>query len=276
MTIIRRLQSRLYQRLNLPFPWVSNALLGRELVVRDGTIPNRIDYDDAWFHACARHAKLVLDVGANVGHSALMALLCPNVEQIVLVEANWEALAVASQNLIRNQLSSRARFVNAFASDAGDQAIDFWTVGIGAAGSMYQSHAVTAARAKSVRRVPTVTIDELCTSFGLAFDFVKIDVEGAESKVLDGSRQLASRQATRFIVEMHSMPELTMEDNANRVLAWARSVGYAAWYLSAATRLESSDTMKHRGRCHFLLQPEAWPYPEWLVGIAQSAALPTA
>ena len=70
---------------------------------------------------------------------------------------------------------------------------------------------------------------------------------------------------------MHSPPELPMVRNAELVLAWAREVGYAAWYLSEARRIESPDPIKHRGRCHLLLQPTTWPYPAWLAGIAQSA-----
>jgi FkbM family methyltransferase len=261
-------------QLGLPRPWVATRMLGQDIVLRDGTIPGETDYDDAWFHACAQHATTVFDVGANVGHSALMALLCPNVEQIVLVEANWEALAVASENLIRNQLSPRARFVCAFASQSADASVDFWTVGTGAAGSMYSSHATSAARTGSVRKVSTITLDGLSSRFGAVPDLVKIDVEGAEHDVLLGSRQLAAKHATRFIVEMHSMTELTMARNATQVLAWSREAGYAAWYMSAGTLLEQAETIQHRGRCHLLLQPSDWPYPEWLAAIPQSAKLP--
>ncbi|HLL21681.1 MAG TPA: FkbM family methyltransferase [Kofleriaceae bacterium] len=272
--LVRKLQSRLLLRLGLPRPWVSQRLVGHDVVLRDGTVPEVIDYDDAWVHACAQHAEVMFDVGANVGHAALMALLSPQIKQVVLVEANWEALAVAAENIIRNQLASRARFVGAFAAEAADESIDFWTVGTGAAGSMYASHASSAAKAGSVRQVSTVTLDGLAAGYGLVPDLVKIDVEGAEIKVLGGSREIAASQKTRFIVEMHSMAELTMAKNATQVLAWAESVGYAAWYLSAAARLETPDTIKHRGRCHLLLQPTDWSYPAWLAGIPQSAPLP--
>ena len=272
--LVRRLQSRILLHLGLPRPWVSRRLLGHELVLRDGTVPEKVDYDDAWVYACAAHSEVMFDVGANVGHSALMALLCPSMKQVVLVEANWEALSVAAENLIRNHLSARARFVGAFAAETVDESVEFWTVGTGAAGSMYASHAVSAARAGSVRQVSTLTLDALSTRFEVVPDLVKIDVEGAESKVLLGSKQLAARKRTRFIVEMHSMAELTMARNASTVLEWTAEMGYGAWYLSGATRLESPETIQHRGRCHLLLQPRDWPYPDWLVGIPQSAALP--
>jgi FkbM family methyltransferase len=274
--LLRRLEARVRYQLGLPYPWVHESLMGRELVLRSGTIRTETDYDDAWLLACARHAEVMYDVGANVGQAALMALVCPNIKEVVLVEANWEALAVAAQNVIRNHFGSRARFVAAFAGDKSNSEVDFWTVGTGAAGSMYQGHAVTAARLGSAQRVPTVTLDELADTYGVVPDLVKIDVEGAEAKVLHGSSKCTSKRRTRFIVEMHSPKELPMVQNTELVLDWARSVGYSAWYLSGAVKLETPEPVSHRGRCHLLFQPSEWEYPEWLRGIAQSAELPRA
>ena len=272
--LLRRIESSVRSRLGLPFPWVQSRLLGRQLTLREGTIRDDIDYDDAWFHACARHAEVVFDVGANVGQSALIAMLNPAVRQVVLVEANWAALSVAAENLIRNDLAERARFVCAFADEAANRTVQFWTVGTGAAGSMFEGHAATAASAGSSRQVPTTTLDDIGTLYGVVPDLVKIDVEGAEAKVLAGHKIGAVKNRTRYLVEMHSMRELTMADNATRVLDWCASVGHSAWYLSEGTKLTSPSTIAHRGRCHLLLQPAAWPYPEWLAKIPQSAPLP--
>ena len=272
--LLRRIEARVRYQFGLPFPWVRKTFLGHELVVREGTLRDTVDYDDAWLYACAQHCESMLDVGANVGQSALMALMCPNIQQVVLVEANWEALSVAAQNVIRNGLSSRARFVGAFAAETSNKSVDFWTVGTGAAGSMYQGHAATAAREGRVHSVETVTLDELCERYGLVPDLVKIDVEGAEARVLRGSTGCAARRQTRFLVEMHSPPELPMARNAELVLAWANAARYAVWYLSGAQRIEDAGPIQHRGRCHLLLQPDEWPYPAWLVGIKQSAELP--
>jgi hypothetical protein len=144
-------------------------------------------------------------------------------------------------------------------------------VGTGAAGSSCPQHAVTAARADSRFEVPTITLNEVCSWLGVCPDFVKIDVEGAESMVLDGSRDFVSGKQTRFLVEMHSNPTLRMSANAERVLKWCSEMGYKAWYLAEAVELTSAEQIAHRGRCHLLLQPVDWEYPEWLRGIRQGA-----
>src|SRR5688500_18942066 len=91
---VNRVTSAIRRRLGLPNRWVERRMLGRTLVVREGTLqqPHVADYDDAWLHACAQHAESVFDVGANVGQSALLMLLS-GAKRVVLVDANWQALS---------------------------------------------------------------------------------------------------------------------------------------------------------------------------------------
>jgi FkbM family methyltransferase len=246
--------------------------LGRTVLVPDGVIREPPDYDEAWFYALAQRASIIFDVGANEGQAALIALLCPNVKEAVLVEANPDALAVGAEILVRNHLSARARFVCAFASNVAGQTARLWTVSGGAAGSMYAGHAKTAAKAGASMEVPTLTLDGLIEGLGVRPDLVKIDVEGAEGLVLEGGRRCTKNGAT-LLVEMHSNPDLTMTANAAAVLHWCNEVGYAAWYLARAERLDTPDPIATRGRCHLLLQPADRPYPPCLVGIRQQAPL---
>ena len=269
----RRVLERLRGLLRLRSRLVRVELLGHSLLVMDGTTREKTDYDDAWFLACAAHAEVIFDVGANRGDMALLALLCPDVSDVVLIEPNADALVIAAENIVRNRLSARVRFVCAFASDSGGSTARLWTVGSGAAGSMYSTHAKTAARAGKSIEVPTVTLDELASAYSLLPDFVKIDVEGAEGLVLSGAKRCAANHRTRFLVEMHSNPELPMTANAAKVLGWCNELGYSAWYLARGSRLDTPNEIKDRGRCHLLLQPADWPYPPWLVGIPQSAGL---
>lgn len=270
-----RVQASLQDRLGLPLPWVESELLGRRLHVRYGTLRAEPDKDDAWLLACALRAEDVLDVGANVGQSALLMLRSASVRSIVLVDPNPDALSVAAEQLIHNHLSDGARFVTAFVAEREGETVEFWTVGTGSAGSRYAGHAETAARGGHSFPVPTTTVDRICERYSIAPDLVKVDVEGAEHEVLLGSTALARHQRTRFFVEMHSPPELPMAENARRVLDWLAEVGYAAWYLTEKCQLTVAEQIQHRGRCHLLLQPSDWAFPEWLERIEQSAALGT-
>jgi FkbM family methyltransferase len=252
---------------------VHRQILGHEFIVRDDTIRVQPDYDDAWLFACALHAEVVFDVGANVGYTTLLVLLSKRVKHVVLVEANPDALSIAAENLIRNQLAVKVHFVSAFAGDVDNTTVRFWTVGAGAAGSIYPSHAKSAAKSGSFIEVPTITVDSLCDLYGTIPDLLKIDVEGAEYTTLLGSKRCAGHGKTRFLVEIHANPDMTMADNTANVLIWCNAVGYRAWYLAEGKCLENLAQIQHRRRCHLLLQPADWAYPDWLKGIKQSAAL---
>jgi len=269
----RKLKTFLRLQLGIPNPLVVETILDRILVVRQGTVRHPPDFDDAWFLALAQYSKVILDIGANVGYTALLASLSPRLEAIVLVDANPNALAIAAENLIRNHLETKARFLCAFAgvSTQGGE-VDFWTYDTAAAGSMYRS-SFKRIGASSFIKAPTVTIDWMCEKYRTVPDLVKLDIEGAEYQALLGGTQCAKHQSTRFLVEMHSNPDLSMLHNAERVLRWCRDVEYKAWYLAEGKVLEQPETIQHRSRCHLLLQPAAYTYPTFLEGIDESTEL---
>ncbi len=252
---------------------VSKKLLGIELKVIDGTI-RKEDYDDCWFYHLACNSEVFFDVGANIGQTSLLANLTKKVKRVVLVDPNPEALIFAAKNLLLNNLASNCSFFSAFATEAIGDDVKFYTVGIGSAGSMYASHAETARRLNNFFYVKTITIDYLMDYYQLVPDFVKVDVEGAENATLRGAVGLATKKKTRFLVEMHVLKELSMEQNGNQILDWTKKTGYKAWFLCNQAELKTGNDISHRGRCHLLLQPSEWPYPEFLMGIAESAPLP--
>lgn len=260
-------------RLGFPKPWERATILNRTYLVHTGTIRTPPDYDEAWLFALAHHAETMFDIGTNIGQAAFIALYPGKVREIVLVEANPKALVIAAENLIMNHLIQSSRLVCAFASDNAGKTVQFWTVGSGAAGSVYRTHAVTASRRGKKILVPTVTIDLLIDLYDFIPDLIKIDVEGAEYDVLQGAISCASQNRTRFFVEMHSNPESPMVGNARKVLNWCERYQYRAWYLSRKVELTNPEQLQDRGRCHLLIQPSKWDYPEWLKKIDQGASL---
>ncbi len=76
------------------------------------------------------------------------------------------------------------------------------------------------------------------------------------------------------MVEMHSQPELPMQENAALVLDWCRENGYTPWYMKEAVAMDQPEMIEHRGRCHLLLLPDAEPYPQGLAAIPQGSPLP--
>lgn len=273
--IIRKANSAYRRIFKLPPPLVKAKLLDKEYLVREQTIRDTPDKDDAWLLACAFSAKRIFDIGSNIGQAAMLELYPDSVEHVLLVDPNPMALTMAAENLILNHLVGRASFECAFLGDVPGKKIDFYTVLWGAAGSMYRTHAVTASKRNLHFKVPTSTVDLLCKKFGYP-DFVKIDVEGAEILVLEGARDCMLQKKARFLVEMHSSPESPLVGNARRLLEICASTGYHAWYLSRNVLLSDPEQLADRGRCHLLLQPVEWEWPDKVLSVKQDAPIEAA
>lgn len=254
--------------------YIETILCGVPLKLLSGTVRKKEDQDDAWWFYLAKNHDIIFDIGCNIGYTALLSLIQDPNRQILLVDPNPKALQNAAMNIINNGLGSRTQYISAFVGDTIDETVKFYTVGSGAAGSMYASHAETAASINSFMDVKTVTLDYLYSFYDMNPDLVKIDVEGAETLVMQAAEKLASQTKCTFFIEMHNVENLGMEAAAQLILDWCTKMNYKAWYLKSGEVLSYSKTIKDRGKCHLLLLPQEKQYPEYLKGISQYASLP--
>lgn len=224
------------------------------------------DYDYAWVRLLGTGKRCVLDVGSNVGVTALLFArhMAPD-GVCVLFDPSVSALSVAARNLARSGGLTRASFANVFVGASGNPA----AARTHALAEGSDLPGVLGAIRGFAAPAPWVTLDDFCRERSLAPDLVKIDVEGAEGDVLAGMKDVARRHGPAVQVELHSFPPLTMRANADGVLAWCREVGYVAWYLKEHAAIASADPIAHRGRCHLVLLPEGQPYPPGLREIPQ-------
>ena len=254
--------------------FVEAELCGAALHVLPGTIRTKVDQDDAWWFYLSEKHNTIFDVGCNIGYTALLALIQNPKKQIVLVDPNPVALQNAALNVINNRLGSRVQYLTAFVGDKLDDTVKFYTVGSGAAGSMYASHAETASAMNSFMEVNTVTLDYMYEYYGIKPDLVKIDVEGAETLVMKAATKLAKETNCTFFIEMHNVEGLGMEAAGDLMVQWCNDNNYKAWYLKTEEAITSGKAIATRGKCHLLLLPEGSLYPNYLKGVAQNSPLP--
>lgn len=251
------------------------SLCGLSLKTTPGTIRKTTDQDDTWFYYLAQHHPVTFDIGCNVGYTALLAMIQKPERSYLLVDPNPTALNQAQLNLIGNNLGFKAQYFSGFVSDTQDETVKFYTIGAGQAGSMHASHAESAAMVNSFMQVRTVTLDYLYQYYEIKPDLVKIDVEGAETLVMNGATTLAKETQCTFFVEMHTVENLGMEKAGQLMIDWCKSNQYKAWYLKDAIEFTAAEMIKTRGKCHLLLLPDHKQYPEYLKNIPQGAPLPS-
>ncbi|WP_299101294.1 FkbM family methyltransferase [uncultured Winogradskyella sp.] len=272
---IKKALKRLYYSINPPkTKFLSAKICDVSLNVLPGTVRKHVDQDDAWWFYLTKHHSNIFDIGCNIGYTALLGLIQNPNKQFLLVDPNPEALQQAATNLIQNGMANKANFMSAFVSDSVDETIQFYTIGSGAAGSMYASHAETAASMDSFMDVKTVTLDYLSEYYNSQPDLVKIDVEGAETLVMRGAKKMTNASKCTFFIEMHNVENLGMEAAGQKMIDWCNEMDYRAWYLKTGELLQNAEEIKNRGKCHLLLLPKEKDYPDYLKGVEQKAELP--
>ena len=229
----------------------------------------RLDYETGWLMQLAQDAEIIFDVGCNIGQTSVLFHAFSQANKIYLFDPNPYALAVCAENAILNDFSDKIRLYNKCVSDVHGEQTEFHTVLTGAAGSLDPSFSRTANNLKESYKVESVTIDEIVKKEEVVPDLVKIDVEGHEYQVLIGSTNLVHNKKTKFLVEMHSSPSLSMEENGYKVISWAKEQNYKVIYLKEMVALKDPGLFKHRGRCHLLLAPSDYSLSPELQSIKQ-------
>ena len=193
------------------------------------------DPDDTYFQWATHHAKgmgeihavaaavlpaggrgIALDIGANIGMTAvILGALAPQ-GRVVAVEPSPATAARLRETLALNRLDGRVAVEQAAVSAAPGHAEFHFDAGHSAGSKLVNAGTMDLATLASPPvRVPVTTVDALVATHGLdRVDLVKVDVEGFEGDVLDGAAATIARHRPAFILEFNAWT-LLCNRNAN-------------------------------------------------------------
>jgi FkbM family methyltransferase len=167
-----------------------------------------------------RPGQVILDVGANSGiHTLLMARLVTERGHVYAFEPHPAIFRALVGNVALNGLEAVVTPVPMAVADATGRTT-FFSGRHGGAGHL----AAVGLPEGDEMTVETITLDEFVFERAHRLpDFLKIDVEGAERRVLDGGRQMLRTRRPKLLIDLHS-PEQDVA--VGQVLA---DLGYAAY-----------------------------------------------
>ena len=243
-------------------PATETTLLGARYRLRREARPRLAgDRDYAVLQALARGRHCILDVGANVGLTALvMAETMAPDGRIFAFEASERGSYLIRDNAMLNGLGEHITVVNALIADHSGLALDFY--GDAASGSAsiipgYLDHNRPLSKA-------TLALDDFISAHGLTPELIKMDIEGAELKALAGLTQTMRTIRPLVFVELHSWGDVTVSGTVAYLLPQLAALAYHLVYLRTKAIVTDAAVLADRGRCHVVLCPHESPFLEQL------------
>lgn len=237
-TLARRLERRrAYQKIRSGPSIVQTRFFGCDLLVRAheevgrNIIVGEFETDDLrHFLENLREDDLVFDAGANVGaYCVPIGRRLPSARVLAFepIELN---VALINTSLLANRIAN-VEVVRACVSDAPGE-VEFSVAEDSAYSSMIDTHR----KPESVRvRCEALSLDDFCGRRGYAAPQVmKIDVEGAELKVLQGAKKMLSDPGTAprlLMIELYDMNLEAFGTSISEVLKFMEHVGYRPYVL---------------------------------------------
>jgi FkbM family methyltransferase len=176
-----------------------------------------------------RPGATVVDIGANIGFYTLLAARAVGAQgRVIAVEANPEDCRLLLVSLAVNEVDNVEVLPIALDSRRGWACFTSHT---GTNGGFMAAGARELTSGKGFV-VPTFPLDELLDE---PVDLVKLDVEGAEGRVLAGAHQLIERHRPVVITELsRSMLSVISGTPAEEYLGWFCERGYALHLIDRA------------------------------------------
>lgn len=192
---------------------------------------------------------VAFDIGANIGaHSLQMAQLVGDAGKVVAFEPTAYAFNKLKENVGLNQeLTRRVIVKQMFLDDSikalPSQVYSSWPVGFSQEGS----HPIHWGVAKELKGAASTTLDSFIESSGLKrLDFIKLDVDGYETQVLNGARRTLERFKPTILLELCEYVHKECGSSFEQFLAVVGDCGYELWTLDRTNKLPcDSDLIKN-------------------------------
>jgi len=167
----------------------------------------------------------VLHVGAHIGYfTLLLAKLVGSKGMVVAFEPVPENFRVLAENIEMNGFQNVVLEKQAVAATSG-------VVSLRVNDDDRLTYTASLLRGWPAFDVETTRLDDYVSRFDQPIRFVMMDVEGAESDVLEGMRHMLRRDLPTLLIELHGFDELGQSHPALRTL---RDTGYSLRFLEAS------------------------------------------
>jgi FkbM family methyltransferase len=189
------------------------------------------------FTASSDH-PLIIDCGANIGISVLYYKTLYPAADVITFEPDRQNFQLLTKNIAENNLQQVILNEAAIWNENGT--ISF------ASNASEGSSIVLTIEGNNIVSVPSVRLADLLAKYE-KIDFLKIDIEGAENKVIDDCSHLLSKVENLFL-EYHGTVDET--EKLTGILKIITDAGFKCYLTTAANHLHHPFSEKRTGNRH--------------------------
>lgn len=189
-----------------------------------------------------KEGAVVIDIGANIGYfSLIFAKLAGPSGKIYAFEPESENFAILQKNIQANGYSNVV-MINKAVADRNQVLKFYLSKSDGAKHSLINSD-----DSGKYVEIPAVSLDEYFSGDSLKADFIKIDIEGAEIKALDGMRKFINSQGNlKMLIEFAPrMMEGGDEEGAQIYKILKEDFGFEIFNLNRQSGLCESTSLEY-------------------------------
>jgi len=178
-----------------------------------------------WFRTVPHDLQYVVDVGANKGEWTNLALSCKKVDHVLLLEPSLSAIGTLKG---RFSAHPEVEIVEAAAGNCPGTLSFFEEEGAGETSSLVQGFS----KDGKVRKVQITTIDAEIERHGWPFvDFLKIDAEGYDFRVLEGTQTLLRNGKVAYGQFEYNSPWRHSGTTLTYAIRWLHDLGYQCFLI---------------------------------------------
>ena len=188
--------------------------------------------ESQYFTSRLRAGNVVLDIGANVGWFSLLAAKCIGEDGTVhAFEPQPQTAAMLRRTIADNDLQRQVSVWEFALSDRAGEITLQWERNTDNPGHTFMASDATLARTDfESAKTKAIVLDDLLPE--LAPDLIKIDVEGAEPRALEGAKEAIKRRRPPILSELY--PEqlhAVSSVSASQYIQQLETLGYRCYLL---------------------------------------------
>lgn len=177
--------------------------------------------------------SVIADIGANIGYYTLLFLNNKR-NKVYSFEPSAREFQLLKKNILANGISNQCVLEQLIVSNSmTDKTLHLSDLNFGT-NTLYPSQDNVYSKSITVK---STTLDDYADNKGIKFNFIKLDVEGAELEVLEGAKNVLLESKPHIFIEVWGSHKKNFSPENDKVTLYLHNLGYLFYTINNNCKL---------------------------------------